>query len=124
MLYHGTSSKRLPKILKNGLKPGSHWGSEDVALFFARQSAREDHGRAILIVVDSSALVVSCFQIDNQMVEFPIFSDYDIRQNEWELLDNPTELDGLRIFDSVVYRANVPVTPAMVRNCWRSSIHA
>lgn len=50
------------------------------------------------------------FAVDDQMVDFPIFDDYDVRGELWAEIEGgrpATWQDSLRIFEAVVY--NVPL---------------
>lgn len=114
VLYHGTSNKKLPEILSNGLVAGTCFGSSEVAKYFARQTAAECGGEPIIIAVQIGTFIQSDLVPDEQMIEFPIFDDWDMRGAEWEELVEPCGLDSLQIYEAAVYQGVVCVSLDMV----------
>jgi hypothetical protein len=112
-LWHGTISVRLTGILREGLAPGSCWGTEAVARYFARRERGELGGRAAFLVVPLSRFDDSRLVPDEQMADFPIFEDYDVRQCAWEAAEEagkPDWRDSLRVFEAVAYDAHLAVS--------------
>jgi len=112
LLWHGTSSNLADSILQEGLRPGSHWGSLEVAEYFAERNCAEHGGRPVLIRLPVSAFSREDFMVDEQMVDFPVFDDYDVRAMAYEEVEaegEPTWEDCLRVYESVVYPHKVTV---------------
>lgn len=111
LLFHGTSSRHLQAILRDGLTSGSCFGTEAVARYFAGQECEASGGRRIILALPLSRFRREDLQADAQMAEFPIFSDYDVRDNLWEDIPDgeATWQDGFRIYESIACAAGVAI---------------
>ena len=114
MLYHGTSSKHVKDIIAVGLSAPNHWGSLDIARYFAKAECKESGGRPVIIAKPISEFSQARFQADDQMIDFPVLTDicgadHGAMEDEWEESEQGWE-DCLRIYESVVYNAPVAVS--------------
>ena len=107
LLHHGTSSALLPSIEQDGMHAGSCWGTERVARYFARRNCEEHGGVPAILSVPMDRLDAALLSTDEQMIDFPIFQDYDERQYEWEEKSEQGWAECLRLYESVVYEATV-----------------
>ncbi len=108
-LFHGTSTILLGSIRKEGLRPGSCWGTERVARYFADRNRDEHGGDRMVLSVLSSDIDFAALIADEQMIDFPIFPDYDLRQLEWERDDCSQDWrECLRLYESVVDTFGTP----------------
>ena len=113
VLYHGTSSKHIKSIIAVGLTAPTHWGSLEVAKYFARGTCVDHGGKPVLIAKPFSAFYSEGFQVDEQMVDFPVLTDirgadHGVLADQW----NNSKQDWtacLRIFEAVVYNATVAI---------------
>lgn len=112
-LYHGTSSKLVEEIIASGFSDPSHWGSQSVAEFFARGTCNDHGGKPVIFKMPLSEFSTHAFAPDEQMIDFPIFEDYDWRAEAWE--ESGQEwLDSLRIYEAVEYHAAQYATEAHI----------
>jgi len=114
VLYHGTSSKHIKSIISVGLSAPNHWGSLDIARYFAKMECNDEGGRPIIIKKPITEFFQSGFQIDENMIDFPVLPDIQGKDDEkmfaeWEASDQSWE-DCLRIYESVIYNAFVAVS--------------
>ena len=114
MIFHGTSSKNFKTALASGLSVPNHWGSLDVARFFAKAQCREVGGRPVIIAKPIGGFLKTEFQVDEQMLDFPVLADirgadHGEMADRWEESDQ-VWVDCLRIYESVVYNAPVAIS--------------
>lgn len=113
ILYHGTSSKHIRSILAVGLDAPTHWGSLDIAKFFAKQECHEIGGRPVLIQKPISEFYSDGFRLDENMIDFPVLTDirgadHGALAEAWEESEQDWQA-CLRIYESVIYNAPVAV---------------
>lgn len=109
-LYHGTISKHLPEILKNGFVEKSFFGSQRIAEYYAEVTADELGGEPIVIAVPLSNFDPNSIEIDWNSYEEPITYALGMKEDEleelWEESDQ-TVSDFFDIYESVIYTKNL-----------------
>lgn len=104
--YHGTTRDKLETIMAEGIKPTSHWGTENVARLFAK-----DHGgESVILRVPLSAFNPAMLFPDEKMIDYPIYDDaeYEERYEMWS--DSAKDWKAsLRYFEAVEYAEPVTV---------------
>jgi len=113
-LYQGTSDILLPQIYEQGLKVPSWWGSERVAWYYAEEVAEDVGGGEVVIRVPINRFDTSKLEPDGNSIAEPL--TYTLGQSEDELYaqwkrSKGTWQDCLAIYESVIYRAPMKITP-------------
>ncbi len=114
ILYHGTSSLYEKDILEGGIGDPSHWGTEKVAIGFAKQKCRDNGGNPLLIGVPFHEFDQWQFGVDENMIDFPIYNDVEARAKKWQE-SNQDWKASLKIYGAVVYDAPVYVSSKEMR---------
>ena len=120
-LWHGTSQKRLPDLIRDGIRSPSWWGSRRMATWFAEDTADQDDSTPALIAVPLKRFNTWQLEPDEMMIKVPILpvlgTDIEIQDGRTRPLERRVQIawaalsgggtweDSLRIVEAVVYRA-------------------
>jgi hypothetical protein len=109
-LYHGTSDVYKQNIAKNGLKPPSFWGTEEVARYYAEEIVAEEGGSPLIIEAPLSKFDQTLLSPDDNSIAEPL--TYTLGKTEDEVEDEWGESDGswrdsLEIVGSVKYHGTL-----------------
>jgi len=112
-LYHGTSSRRLDKIKKAGMKAGTFWTIDpDTARHWADYAVVDAGGKAVVIELPFSEFDQSAFAPDRAMwhewsLGTPITPSAESKpERTWQ--------NSIRLFGSVFY--GNPISAVAIRN--------
>lgn len=72
VLYHGTSSTRVPAILIRGLRAPVYLASRKIAEYYAGEDAEQEGGTPVVLTVKLADLDVSLLQPDKPGIEEPL----------------------------------------------------
>src|SRR6185437_15547401 len=110
-----TSSKHIRDIIAVGLSAPTHWGSLDIARYFAKGECIDVGGNPTIIAKPMSEFYPDGFKVDENMIDFPVLADIcpgvylQALFDAWEKSDQEW-MDCLRIYESVIYNAPVAVS--------------
>ncbi len=111
-LYHGTSDVHKEAILQSGVQSPSHWGTYQVAEYYADVATDIDGGNKMIIHKKLSDFDQSLLKPDQNSIEEPL--TYTLRKTEDEVWEEWEESDGtwqasLSIVESVVYQGEMSI---------------
>ncbi len=116
-LYHVTPKTDLLAITSTGVRPGSYWGTMEIADYYAKV-IEEDGGEPVFIRASVSVFTESKLRPDKPGLEEPITTVIGKSKEEiWEAWEssNKTWKDCLDLIGSVQYMKVMHLPPAEVK---------
>ena len=113
-LYHGTSDEVLPSMYEQSMADPSWWGTERVAWYYAEEMVDEIGGNDTVLRVPIARFDTSKLEPDHNSIAEPL--THTLGQSEDKLYERweksvGTWQDCLSIYESVIYRAPMAITP-------------
>lgn len=115
VVYHGTSSNLLNRILDEGIRGPSNWGNRKIAESYAKERAKETGSTPIVVEKQLEEFSTARLRPDLNAVELhPLFlymddDELDEMADKWEY-SNKTWKDSLEIFGCLLYGRDMPVS--------------
>ncbi|MCE6958730.1 hypothetical protein LAZ40_06675 [Cereibacter sphaeroides] len=109
-IHHATSRAKAERILSEGMVPGSYWGEEHIAAYYA-ETVEDDGEEAVILQVDFAALDEGELESDFAGIEEPLC--FTLRRKEDEIREDWNRSDrgwrdSLEIIGSLRHRGPIP----------------